>query len=373
MSRATAAFVCVILTGLICARAGATVYVVVGGSGAGTSWADALGSVQDGIDAAFPTSDQVWVGKGTYVELITLKAGVAVYGGFVGTEANLADRPPFPRPTPVDPNASILDGNAGGSVVTAPSGLTATARLDGFTLTNGKNDFGGGGILCQSSSPTIVNNTITANHATRGAGIYCLTASPTISANVISLNRADDYGGGVCCETSASPTISGNTITGNRAGYYGGGIDAEFDCSPVISGNTISDNRAGNDGGGIYCYDASSPVTTDNIIDLNDAGRYGGGVCCYWNSSPILTNNTIVSNTASRNGAGIDLIIDCSSSISNNIVAFNSSGIAVYASAPVLRNNDVYNPAGLNYDGLASATSPPPRSALRQPRREQLP
>ena len=65
--------------------AGATVFVKVGGVGAGTSWADALGSIQAGITAAFPTSDQVWVAKGTYLELITLAAGVAVYGGFLGT------------------------------------------------------------------------------------------------------------------------------------------------------------------------------------------------------------------------------------------------------------------------------------------------
>jgi parallel beta-helix repeat protein len=400
------AAVCVFCLGLNTA-AGATVFVEVGGVGGGTSWADALGSIQAGINAAFPTSDEVWVEKGTYFELITLKAGVEVYGGFLGTEGSVAARPPFPRPA-IDPDASIIDGGSAESVVAALSGLTATARLDGFTVQDGRSEFGGGGVLCNGSSPTIINNTITLNTATRGAGIYCVNgASPAISANVITENDADDYGGGICCETSSSPTITGNTITDNTAGYYGGGIDTEFDSSPEITLNTITGNGAGNDGGGIfvfsfsnpniaqntiednsaawygggiycyqsnptifrnlirlnaagfsggiYCYYASSPTTTDNIIDQNTAGTYGGGVCLYYNCSPILTNNTIARNTAPRNGAGIACIIWCSPPISNNAVAFNSSGIlAMLSSIPVLRNNDVYNTPGVDYDGLVA-------------------
>ena len=36
--------------------------------------------------------DQVWVARGTYTERITLKPGVALYGGFAGYETSLSER-----------------------------------------------------------------------------------------------------------------------------------------------------------------------------------------------------------------------------------------------------------------------------------------
>src|SRR5579862_7824756 len=71
------------------------VYVSPSGSdsNSGASWAQAKATVQAGINAALP-NDQVWVKGGTYTltQQITLSNGVAVYGGFNGTETLLAQR-----------------------------------------------------------------------------------------------------------------------------------------------------------------------------------------------------------------------------------------------------------------------------------------
>src|ERR1700752_3216203 len=57
----------------------------------GNSWATAWAKVQEGIESA-SADDDVWVARGIYLENIVLKPGVAIYGGFVGTETNRAQR-----------------------------------------------------------------------------------------------------------------------------------------------------------------------------------------------------------------------------------------------------------------------------------------
>jgi hypothetical protein len=55
------------------------------------SWEHAKKGVQAGLDLS-ASGDEVWVAAGTYLELITLKSGVKLYGSFAGTEALLGDR-----------------------------------------------------------------------------------------------------------------------------------------------------------------------------------------------------------------------------------------------------------------------------------------
>ncbi len=350
-----AAFVVCLLCGL---AQGATIFVKADAAGAnnGASWADAFTQVQPALNAAV-SGDEVWVAAGTYVGCITLSAGVALYGGFVGSESTLAQRN-------WEANKTVLEGNQLVSVVTSPSGATSTTRIDGFTITKGSlggiycssssptisnntitenvRSGSGGGICCaNSSSPTISNNTISGNTALDGGGVFCSGGSPTIADNTISRNRAEFNGGGIACGSS-SPTITNNTISDNTA-FYGGGIDCRYS-SPTIAGNTISSNNAGY-GGGVYCY-GGTPAIRNNVIAGNSAGIY-----CALSSATIL-NNSILGNS----GAGLC----CSSSsatIGNTIIAFNSSGISKTDSGtPILRYNCVYGNTAYNYSGVADPT-----------------
>lgn len=218
----------------------------------GQSWSTAYLTVQEGINAA-PAGRQVWVASGTYVERITLKANVSVYGGFAGTETKKSQRNPRT-------NITILDGSAGGSVVTVSAGVMGNTVIDGFTIRNG---YGmRGGVHCGSSSPTIRNNIITGNTATTtGGGIYCGGGSPKISNNVIVSNNGQ-YGGGIYCYNS-NALILNNTLVSNTATYAGG----------------------------IYC-DNSSPTIGNNIIVLGSSGIYSNG------GAPALRNNNVYGNTA---------------------------------------------------------------------------
>ena len=158
-------------------------------------------------------------------------------------------------------------------------------------------------------------------------GIWCDSSSPSISNNTISNN----YYYGILCKYSSSPSISNNTISNNN--YYG--ISCSYYSSPSISNNTISNNNYS----GIYCYYSSSPSISNNTIS-NNSSR---GIYCY-SSSPSISNNTI-SNNSSR---GI-YCSHSSPSISNNTISNNNYGIYCYYSSSSISNNTISNN---NDDGI---------------------
>jgi len=120
-----------ILLALACCGECAIIRVKTDGNDSkdGSTWDLAKKTVTAALTAA-ASGDEVWVAKGTYVERITLRIGVGLYGGFAGTET-IRDARNW------ESNVTTLDGNQGGFVVTAASGVSASSVVDGFTLRNG--------------------------------------------------------------------------------------------------------------------------------------------------------------------------------------------------------------------------------------------
>lgn len=351
---------------LLCSGADAGLTLFVNGDalpgGNGQTWATAFVYLQDALAAARASGSdvtEVWVAAGTYkpdrdaahptgtgdrAATFELISGVALRGGFAGTE----DPTTFDLSTrDFGANSAILSGDLVGNdlppalpisgndensftVVTAGGGLDSTAVIDGFTISGGNNNGGtglGGGMFCSSSSPAIRNNTITFNAAGSGGGICCAaSSSPTISNNAITHNRASGRGGGILCIDSSSPSITNNTIDMNTissngpAGTAGAGIACVNNSSPTISTNGISENsivpldplHGFGSGGGIYC-ESSSSIISGNTIHGNSIGgnnplfpfaSVGGGICCFF-GSPTLDNNSIAENFVDGTGGGI--------------------------------------------------------------------
>ncbi len=185
--------------------------------------------------------------------------------------------------------------------------------VSGFTIINGKGD--GAGILCNSSSPTIMNCNIISNDSHLGTG-------------------------GIACENASSPTIKDCIIADNHGGYGAGGIACSSGSSPIISDCTISNNTA-NEGGGIKCVD-SSPTINRCIINGNQAGQSdnGGGILTR-NSSATFNDCTISNNTASHGGGievngGSPTITNCV--ISGNEAGTTGGGIEVNNGSPTITN-----------------------------------
>ena len=189
----------------------------------------------------------------------------------------------------------------------------------------------------------------------RGAG-----SSTRIDGFTIANGRAD-WGGGININQNASPVIVNNIITGNQSHSDGGGIVCMAGCSPVIATNKITNNGAMIRGGGIST-DTGSAIITNNVIACNSAAT-GGGIACgdpdnSVASTEYLINNTIFGNAA-VSGAGICLYSLSSAHVSNNIVAYNTSGIRKESGtgAPVLKKNDVYSNVWSSYSGLSAGAT----------------
>ncbi len=92
---------------------------------------------------------------------------------------------------------TIINGDQAGSVVTFDHGENANARLEGFTITNGESEIGGG-IFCLLSDPTIDHCLIIGNSAGGvGGGIFYQGATSLITNCTISQNTAGESGGAI--------------------------------------------------------------------------------------------------------------------------------------------------------------------------------
>jgi hypothetical protein len=139
------------------------------GTGDGSSWTNASGNLQAMINAS-GSGDEVWVAAGTYKPTsgtdrsisFSMKNGVAIYGGFNGTETQLSQRNWRTNVTTLSGDIGISGNNSDNSYsVIANEGINS-AIFDGFTVTQANStpptgDLNGGGIYNVGSSPTIRN------------------------------------------------------------------------------------------------------------------------------------------------------------------------------------------------------------------------
>ncbi len=276
----------------------------------GTSWGSAYVELQRALGTAV-SGDTIRVADGTYTptggeyrtDSFRMKTGVGIYGGYAGYGAKNPDL------RSVAGYPSILSaGNCYRAVV--GSGTTATAILDGFTISGGHADqYGGslgGGLYIEWGKPTIRNCTFTGNTAEYGGGVYAESSAPTLIHCTFSANTADDGNGsaegGGMYNSASSPTLTDCTFSGNTANV-GGGI-YNRSSSPKLSNCRFSGNWADagstESGGGMY-NEESSPTLTNCTFSMNLAGLYGGAM---FNeaSSPKLTNCTFSGNSADDGG-----------------------------------------------------------------------
>jgi predicted outer membrane repeat protein len=253
-------------------------YAISGGTGDCSSWENAC-ELQTALTNAV-SGDEIWVAAGTHKPTATetdrtatfqLKEGVAVYGGFVGTESSRAARNPAVNvtilsgdidnndsQTPIITDLATMTGNTTNSyhVVTGATGAT----LDGFTITAGYADntlpFGGG--MYNNASPILTNVTFSGNSAiTNGGGMYNSGGSPSLTNVTFSGNSAVSGSGGGMANLNSSPTLTNVTFNGNSASSYGGGMYNESS-TPSLTNVTFSGNSATTYGGGMYNFHASS-------------------------------------------------------------------------------------------------------------------
>jgi hypothetical protein len=200
------------------------------GANDGSSWSNAfqgkLGLQQARSSLSVGATAEIWVVKGTYAPGLpaggtnahfALRDGVAIYGGFAGSELVLEQRDPSANPT-------VLSGDlAANDVKSMPSGVPTwanssenalhvvrglgvgpSARLDGVIVRRGNAT---GSFVTESG---------------RGANVDLIDASPTLDGCVLKEGTASGGGAGLHASGGA-PLLRNCTFEGNKATPFGAG------------------------------------------------------------------------------------------------------------------------------------------------------
>ncbi|HEY0514047.1 MAG TPA: hypothetical protein VGH73_19220 [Thermoanaerobaculia bacterium] len=292
-------------------------------------------SVQAAINAA-ANGAKICVKPGTYVGNLS----------FLGKRITLVSSG--------GPSVTILKGTGAGTVVSFMNFEAADSVIDGFTITNGKAQFGGG-IRMANASPTVRNCIVRNNMATgatysRGGGAFIggPAARPVITCVQFAFNQATYAGGGLGIGGSADVYLRTDDFEQNTAPY--GGAVAVYNSGRLDVGTTtFISNRATGDGGGLH-----SGVTYGNVLVRNSCFRSntangsGGGIWVPAGLAQVL-NSTFDGNQASTGGgiaAGFGSSVDVDSTI-----FVNNRNAALVNTSPsdtsvVNHFNDFFNNVG---------------------------
>ncbi|MEM1320596.1 MAG: T9SS type A sorting domain-containing protein [Bacteroidota bacterium] len=292
------------------------IYVRSGGTGNGSSWAQASGDLSSALATAIPGTE-IWVAAGTYYPTtcspcsnsdqriyFEIPDQVAIYGGFTGTETQRNQRD-------WTANRCILSGDIDQDGTLSNNAFTIlythdvspTTLLDGFTIQHGNAvdlsaPYGappntGGGWYNDGSQATNISN-------------------PTIRNCTFRWNHAVGFGGGMyndgCFTGEGNPLLVNCTFWQNQANEGGGGMynngSFDGDCSPTYVNCNFQDNFSQNSGGGLFnngLSGNSGPIINNSTFSENRVDLYGAGIYNLGNEgncSPWLTNCTFFSNQA---------------------------------------------------------------------------
>ena len=226
----------------------------------GTSPFTPFATIQRGLNAA-QNGQVVIVAAGTYV-------------GTGNKNLTFAGRSVILR-SDAGPQTTIIDCQGNGQGFIFQSGEGQGTVVNGFTITNG-NHQNGGGIYCQGASPRIVNCIIANNQGSQSGGIYCTNFGNPTFTNCHIVSNTGSLGGGVRLAQSEG-VLMNCVIAGNTSQNPGAGIKCDFgNTSPVITNCTITANSSGSYGGGLLVTFTSASL--HNSIVWNNVGTTGAQI-----------------------------------------------------------------------------------------------
>ncbi|HMX40007.1 MAG TPA: hypothetical protein PK971_16880 [Saprospiraceae bacterium] len=247
------------------------IYVRAAATGANTgqNWADAYTNLHTALDAAQP-GDSIWAAAGTYKPAVgtardssfLLKSGVALFGGFSGTESTLAQRDWDKHPTVLSGDLGVQgDSSDNAYTILYLDNPDSSTVLNGLVFRYGCADFPGG--------------TVPVNHPWRSGGaVYIMGAAgeayPDIRYCRFERNSARNSGGAIYVngidQGSVAPRIWHCTFEGNIARDGGavrrdGGslVERPYD----FGWCTFKSNYARNFGGGLCYYENQQEDSLD--------------------------------------------------------------------------------------------------------------
>jgi parallel beta-helix repeat protein len=216
--------------------------------------------------------------------------------------------------------------------------LSASPTLSGNSIVDNIACGSGAGVFVSFGSPLIQGNTISRNSQQlgcsggNGGGVYVGgAASAQLLGNTISNNK-NDFGGGIALFAAGTPTLSNNRVFGNTAGYYGGGVYAVNQSDASVVQNLIYANTA-QLGGGMYFLPPSGtrgPQLVNNTFADNSVAAGGTGAALWaggFDDRSSLYNNIF---TAGQSTVYCDATYDATPPIFDHNDAFVIGGGSGY-------------------------------------------
>jgi hypothetical protein len=205
------------------------------GDGNGSSWEDAFTDLQDALAIAEP-GEEIWVAAGVYTpgtnrsDTFELQQGVAIYGGFNGTEEHRYQRN-------WGANTSVLSGEIGDQhsgtdniyhVISSSGTIDKETILDGFTISGGyaSEEAGGkgGGLNNTAGFPTLANLNFIGNYALdSGAAIATNGNTQPLTITNCTFSGNNSNANGAIFNYQGKIAVYNSSIVGN-SGSNGGGI-----------------------------------------------------------------------------------------------------------------------------------------------------
>jgi hypothetical protein len=294
------------LTGDACERCLIYVNKATGDDEAdGRSWNTAFATVATALQAATANGCEVWVAQGTYypeppegnarAATFSLQPGVDLYGGFEGDEVLRLQREVHDRVTTLSGDLSHNDNpeettSYDDNAYHVVTGANDT-RIDGFTITAGSSDYGGGGMYNVSVSPLVVNCTFQGNFAQRGGAIYGIGSASIFDECRFTNNLASDHGGAYFSYTGSEQFLA-TSFVGNQAADGSGGALAVVSGGDVnLNGCVVEANTASNDGGAFSVASSGLNVRNTSFTE-NDSELSGGAIAAFGAGSNVFIRSS---------------------------------------------------------------------------------
>ena len=366
------------------------------GNNDGSSWSDAFNNLQDALAEQAINGCEIHVAEGTYKPDATsinpsgtgdrsatfdLINGVILKGGYAGfgqPDPNVRDCDLYETTLSGDINTPG-DANDNCYHVVTSRACDLSTVLEGFTITGGNasgdgsglpynHTYYGGGMYCESSSPTVTNCTFKVNSTSSiggfngGGGMYNNGSNPTVTDCNFSGNSAR-RGGGMYNHNNSNPTVTNCTFEYNTISSASGGM-YNYSCSPTVSNCTFRGNSANHWGAGMY-NDIGCYTTVTNCTFINNTNSDSGGGMANYSSNPKVTNCTFRDNSTDLYGGGMFNTSGSNPTVTNCTFSGNSAanagGMYNNVSSPTVTdstfsNNTAGNHAGGMYNNNSNST-----------------
>ena len=402
------------------------------GSGNGLTWQNAFPNLQAAL--RFPRLEgfplEIWVAEGLYrpdegpgqtagdpSSTFRLSSGCRIFGGFSGTESQLARRDSAAHPAilsgdlardDLNPdgngmaeNTEAIIGSNAYTVVTSDES-DAEIMLDGLVITAGDSRssvLAGGGVTFRNGRRfDLVGCRILGNRAVLGGGLYMNAGSASILTSLFGGNKATDAGlntstkGGAVYFSHAAATVAGCRFESNRAAnsqptlaeggalaVYGGSLlmlsDCEFvsnlasgaggsvqaeETPLVVTGCVFTNNSSGSHGGAFRFWGDYLLSCTETVFSGNSAS-YDGGAVLLSGALPIRFNQCLFSGNACAHKGGAINSYAADAAFSNCTLTANRSALnggAIYQNDPTAPGLQIINCILWENQAAGSASTP---------------